>query len=98
MVPALLLALVASLPTLDIAGACRAQAKGLRSDQRASAYNACMQSEQAALTELRQKWAQFPATAKRPCAALARTFNSYVETLVCVQIRVGVGPQPGNQK
>ena len=99
MVPALLLALAASLPTIGITSACREQARGLPSDQRARAYNACMQAEQAALTELHQKWAQFPVAAKRPCAALAQTFNSYVELLVCVEIRAGgVGPQSTNQK
>jgi hypothetical protein len=90
--PALLLALAASLaPGIDMSSACHGEEKGLPSDQRASTYNTCMQAQQSALTELNTKWSSFPAAAKQPCAALAQTFDSYVELLVCIQIRAGSG-------
>jgi hypothetical protein len=89
--PALLLVLAALTPNIDISSACHGQEKGLPSDQRASAYNVCMQAERAAQTELNAKWPSFPAAAKQPCAALAQTFDSYVELLVCIQIRAGNG-------
>jgi hypothetical protein len=78
--------------------ACHGEETTLPSDQRATAYNACMQAQQTALTELNKKWAQFPAAAKQPCAMLARTFDSYVELLVCIQIRAGNGLTNPQQK
>jgi hypothetical protein len=98
MAPAIFLALTIALPTIDMPGACRGEERGLPKDQYASAYKDCIQAEQAALTELRQKWAQFPSSAKAPCAALAQTFDSYVEELVCVQIRAGHSVDDAAQK
>jgi len=98
MAPALLLALAALAPTIDLPRACHGQEKGLPNEQRASAYNACMQAEQAALTELNKKWSSFPAAARQPCAALAKIFDSYVELLVCIEIRTGNGLTSPAQK
>src|SRR5580698_6287947 len=89
MAPALFLALAALAPTIDMPSACHGEEKGLPSDQRASTYNICMQAEQAAQAELNKKWSRFPASAKRPCADLAQIFDSYVELLVCIEIRAG---------
>jgi hypothetical protein len=77
------------MPTIDLSAACHGQEKGLPTEAKASAYHDCMQAEQQALGDLRQKWAGFPAAAKQPCAALAQTFDSYVELLVCIEIRAG---------
>ena len=106
MAPVVLVVLAALAPTIDMSSACHGEEKGLPSDQRASTYNICMQAEQAAQAELNKKWSSFPAAAKQPCVALARTFDSYVELLVCIEIRAGNGlaslpeaaPAPGPQK
>jgi hypothetical protein len=90
MTPAVLVVLAALAPTINIANACHGEQKGLPSDQRASTYNTCMQAEQSARTELDKKWSSFPAAAKQPCLALAGTFDSYVELLVCIEIRAGI--------
>jgi len=91
---ALILALAAmAAPTIDISSACHGREKTLSGNEHASAYRDCVQAEQAALGELHQKWAQFPDSAKQPCAALAKTFDSYVELLVCIEIRAGKGPE-----
>jgi len=87
----LILALAAMVPTIDASSACHGEEKALPKDERASAYHDCMLAEQQALGELRQKWTQFSAPAKRPCADLAHTFDSYVELLVCIEIRDGKG-------
>ena len=90
MAPVVLVVLAALVPTIDMSSACHGEQKGLPSDQRASTYNTCIQAEQSAQTELNKKWSSFPAAAKQPCVALARTFASYVELLVCIEIRAGI--------
>ena len=90
MAPALLLALAALAP-INLSSACHGEEKGLPNDQRAGAYNSCMQAEQAALSELNKKWSAFPTSAKQPCADLTQIFDSYVELLVCIEIRAGSG-------
>ena len=91
MAPVLVLAVAALAPTINMSSSCHGQEKGLPKDQRASTYNICMQAEQGAQAELNKKWSSFPTSARRPCAALAQTFDSYVELLVCIEIRAGSG-------
>jgi hypothetical protein len=91
MAPLLVLAVAALAPTINMTSSCHGEQKGLPKDQRASTYNICMQAEQGAQAELNKKWSSFPASARRPCAALAQTFDSYVELLVCIEIRAGTG-------
>jgi hypothetical protein len=90
MAPVVLVLLAALAPTIDMSSACHGEQKGLPSDQRASTYNTCIQAEQSAQSELNKKWSSFPAAARQPCVALARTFASYVELLVCIEIRAGI--------
>ena len=80
-----------------LSSSCHGEEKGLPKDQRASTYNICMQAERGAQAELNKKWSSFPTSAKQPCAALAQTFDSYVELLVCIEIRAGAG-LPGPAK
>jgi hypothetical protein len=97
MAPVLVLAVAALAPTINMSSSCHGEEKGLPKDQRASTYNICMQAEQGAQAELNKKWSSFPISARRPCAALAQTFDSYVELLVCIEIRAGTG-LPGPAK
>jgi hypothetical protein len=89
--PVVLVVLAALAPTIDMSSTCRGEEKGLPNDQRASTYNICIQAERAAQAELNQKWSHFPGPAKQPCVALAGVFASYVELLVCIEIRAGSG-------
>ena len=91
MAPVLVLAVAALAPTINMSSSCHGQEKGLPKDQRASTYNICMNAEQGAQAELNKRWSSFPASARRPCAALAHTFESYIEVLVCIEIRAGSG-------
>ena len=91
MAPVLVLAVAALAPTINMSCSCHGEEKGLPKDQRASTYNICIQAEQGAQAELNKKWSSFPISARRPCAALAQTFDSYVELLVCIEIRAGSG-------
>ena len=91
MAPALVLALAALAPTINMSNTCHGEERGLPKDQRASTYNICMNAEQGAQAELNKRWSSFPASARRPCAALAHTFESYIELLVCIEIRAGSG-------
>ena len=86
-----LLALAAFVQTLNLSEVCRGRETILPKKEQAAAYDDCMRAEQAALHDLRQKWAQFPASARQPCASLAPLFESYVETLTCIEIRAGGG-------
>ena len=64
MAPALVLALAALAPTINMSSSCHGEEKGLPKDQRASTYNICMQAEQAAQAELNKKWSSFPTAAR----------------------------------
>ena len=98
MTPAILLLLAAMVPPIDLPSACHGQEKALPQAQRQNAYRDCMQAEQTALTSLQQNWTKFPAAARRPSADLAQTFDSYVELLVCIEIRAGVNVADLGQK
>jgi hypothetical protein len=77
-----LVAIAASMPTMD-------QRAGIATDQQASVYQGCLHDEQAAQAELQQNWTAYPAATRENCAQLGGIVGSYVEVLVCIEIKTG---------
>ena len=90
MTPAVfLVALTASIPTLDLPAICRGEQKWISADQQANVYQGCLRDEQAAQDQLRLKWGTYPAATRDNCAQLGRIIGSYVEVLTCIEIKTG---------
>jgi hypothetical protein len=90
MAPMLLLAVLAgSVPTLDLPSICRGEQSGIPLDRQARVYQDCIHDEQTARDELQRQWSQFPAAARGACAEMGRLVLSYVEVLICIEIKTG---------
>lgn len=80
------LALTDSVPKLDVAQSCR-EAQNFGGEDNNLAYKGCMQDEQDALKQLRQKWSSFKAEDRRTCIAQGISpMPSYVEILTCIEM------------
>lgn len=84
-----LVAIAASMPTMDLQAICRGERAGIATDQQASVYQGCLHDEQAAQAELQQNWTAYPAATRENCAQLGGIVGSYVEVLVCIEIKTG---------
>jgi hypothetical protein len=62
---------------------------GIATDQQASVYQGCLHDKQAAQAELQQNWTAYPAATRENCAQLGGIVGSYVEVLVCIEIKTG---------
>jgi hypothetical protein len=82
-------ALAASAPTMDLPTICRSEQLGVAPDRQARVFEVCIHDEQAARDELVQKWRQYPADTRATCAELGQLVVSYVEVLVCIEIKNG---------
>jgi hypothetical protein len=74
------------VPSFDVTASCKAVAAlGLAESQ---SPEACIRDEQAAHTELQQKWVSFPAADRSRCVTETMIGNnpSYVEILTCLQL------------
>jgi len=58
-------------------------------EDKANAYDSCIQDEQAARQQLSQKWASFSANARATCAKPDASMTSYVEMLTCLEMESG---------
>jgi hypothetical protein len=84
------LALTASVPTLNLERSCRGAQSGALPEDRASAYKSCLHDEQEARRVLQRKWNQIPAAARTSCVDEATGSSpSYVELLTCLEMRTG---------
>jgi hypothetical protein len=85
----LVAALATSLPTVDIKTICRsAQAAALPED-RARAFDSCVNEEQAAFDQLKQNWTRYSQGAHENCAEFGGMSLSYVELLTCLKMQSG---------
>jgi hypothetical protein len=85
-----LTALAASAPMIDLPTICRSEQLGVAADRQARVYQDCIHDEQAARDELLQNWTQYPVATRATCAELGQLVVSYVEVLVCIEIKNGV--------
>ena len=80
-------ALAGSPPTMDLPTICRSEQSGVAPDRQGRVFQDCLHDEQAARDELTQKWRQYPAAMRTTCAELGQLVVSYVEVLVCIEIK-----------
>jgi hypothetical protein len=84
-----LIALAASMPTVDLNTICQsAKVVALPEDQ-ASAVQSCVDDEKAARAQLQQKWGLFSAKARGACAESPGIAFSYLELLTCLEMQSG---------
>src|SRR5579872_722962 len=80
-------ALAGAPPTMDLSTICRSEQLGVAADRQARVLQDCLHDEQTARDELRQKWRQYPVATRTTCAELGQLVMSYVEVLVCIEIK-----------
>jgi hypothetical protein len=84
-----LVALAASIPTSNLDSICQSAKVGALPEDQPKAFQACIQDEQTAKDQLRQKWGQFSTTARETCAETPGVAFSYVELLTCLEMQKG---------
>jgi hypothetical protein len=79
-----------TVPKLDVKSSCRAaQAFG---DNKAIAYQGCMDDENQAYNQLVKKWSRFKSADRTNCVGqVANLIPSYVEILTCLEMFDDVG-------
>lgn len=94
------------IPDFDIAKTCQSAAQASVSDN--ASQEGCLRSERAAHDEIKRRWGEFAAPAKRQCEKQfeAGGSPSYVEMVTCLELASGTGlprqsgdrtpPQPSN--
>ncbi|MFE1597563.1 hypothetical protein [Methylobacterium sp. ID0610] len=82
-------------PRLDVSATCNSPGRASVSTE--SGSDGCMRSERAAGDDLRKRWDDFSAAAKRQCSQQSRAggFPSYVEMLTCLELASGNVPVRG---
>ncbi len=83
-------------PKLDIERTCNSGGRAevqIQANQQDST-DGCLRSERAAYDELKKRWGQFTADAKRQCSKQSQAggFPSYVETVTCLELASGTVP------
>jgi hypothetical protein len=92
-IPTIALGASDAIPTLDVRPVCRGIASqssdpGVGEKNQTQAFQQCLESEQAVLEQLKQKWSDFSAADKRHCVTLATTGgeSSNTELLTCLEM------------
>ena len=92
-IPTIVLGASDAIPTLDVRPVCRGIASqssdpGVGEKNQTQAFQQCLESEQAVLEQLKQKWSDFSAADKRHCVTLATTGgeSSNTELLTCLEM------------
>ncbi|ACL56038.1 hypothetical protein [Methylobacterium nodulans] len=82
-------------PRFDVAATCNSPGRNAVAAE--SSSDGCLRSERAAGDELRKRWGDFSAAAKRQCSQQSRAggFPSYVEMLTCLELASGNVPARG---
>ena len=87
---ALVVALAASVPNIDVHKACHKAEVEAVPDKRASVVESCVREEEKARGILSQKWTEFSSSARQSCSEANGGFQySYVELLTCLQVQSG---------
>ncbi|MGA2043287.1 MAG: hypothetical protein ABSG83_07915 [Roseiarcus sp.] len=99
MIPVLVLAALAAFPpTTDPQRICQSARDAALPEERAGAFQSCVNDEASARDELKRRWTTFSAEARTTCAEPKGLEASYVEMLTCLEMESGsnfeAGPQP----
>ncbi len=86
----LVVALAASIPTIDIHNACHKAEVMAIPEKRASVVEGCVREEEKARGVINQTWDKFSSTARQTCSeGKAGIQYSYVELLTCLEVQSG---------
>jgi hypothetical protein len=90
-----LVALATFAPTSDPQKICQGARDAAAASDKASAFESCVRDETTARDQLKQRWSQFPASARADCAEPQTLTMSYVEMLTCLEMQSGSNFTPG---
>src|SRR5262245_23138914 len=79
-------------PTVDIRATCQTSIEAVVNlgGTYSETLAACIQQQNAALEEIKQKWATYPAAAKNHCVQPSGSMPSYIEWLTCFEMELDV--------
>jgi hypothetical protein len=82
-----LIALTSAAPAPNPGVVCMAVSQAAHPGDQSGLYAACLRRQTAARAAIRQRWAQYPAQARRVCAKpqAAGRATGYVEMLACLE-------------
>ena len=90
-------AVAQGLPTINIEASCRASTKAVfeaLGDSSLATFKGCMEHENAARSQLLEKWNSFPAADRSLCVNPKVYMPSYAEWLTCLEMRQDVRKIP----
>jgi hypothetical protein len=85
----LLMALAASMPMTNMNSVCQSAKDGALPDDKANAFQSCLNDETTARDELKRKWGHFSVLSRTTCAEPRAVTFSYVELLTCLEMQKG---------
>ncbi|MEH3119255.1 MAG: hypothetical protein PGN25_17105 [Methylorubrum populi] len=88
-------------PKLDIESTCKSAERAQVSLDDNANKDACLNSERGAHADLKKRWSEFPASAKKQCSQQfqAGGYPSYVELVTCLELASGTVPsQPAHDR
>jgi hypothetical protein len=88
---ALLFLMALSAPNYDLKSICAPSRDSALAEDRAGAYTQCLREESDARKQVQQIWSQTPAKSRADCNYPGPVTESYVELLICLQLKGGKG-------
>ncbi len=85
----LLIALAAPAPNADLESICRSVRSNALPDEKASAFENCVNEEREAQQKVQKQWTKVSPNARADCAPLAGMPFSYVAVLTCLNMQPG---------
>ena len=85
----LLLVLATPVPNVDLESICRSARSNALPEEKARAFDSCVNEEKAAREQVQQRWAKASLEARADCAPLKGIPTSYVAMLTCLDMQPG---------
>lgn len=94
----LLIALAAPVPNGDPESICRSVRSNALPEEKANAYQNCVNEERAALEKVQKRWMKISPGARADCAPIKGIPFSYVAVLTCLDMQPGGDLDPAKTK
>jgi uncharacterized protein len=94
----LLIALASPAPNVSLESICRSAQSDALPEEKARAYQSCIDEERAAREQVQKKWIKASVSARADCAPLKGIPTSYVAMLTCLDMQPGGDMDAGKSK
>jgi hypothetical protein len=94
----LLLVLATPVPNVDLESICHSARTNALPEEKARAYDSCVNEEKAAREEVQKRWLKASLDARAECAPLKGIPSSYVAMLTCLDMQPGGDFDAGKAK